>query len=86
LAEGAKQLYIHKQPVTVRARVVQMNGLSGHADYHELLHWLESIKAAPRRVFVTHGEEEQSAAMADHLVQERGWECYRPELNETVQL
>ncbi|MBD3332945.1 MBL fold metallo-hydrolase, partial [candidate division GN15 bacterium] len=52
LVDGDKIVYIHKQPVDVRAKLVQIQGLSGHADYHELLHWLEGIQVPPKRVFV----------------------------------
>ena len=52
LAEGARELYIHKQLVPVNAQVVALHGLSGHADYHELLHWLEPWDQPPRTVFV----------------------------------
>jgi len=63
-----------------------MHGLSGHADYNELLHWLEPMEKAPKRVFLTHGEKEQSEAMAEQLAEDRGWECYIPRLHETVEL
>jgi metallo-beta-lactamase family protein len=86
LAEGATELSIHKQLFQVRARIVQMHGLSGHADYYEILHWLEPLKQAPRKVFVTHGEPEQAAAMAQHLTESRGWDCHVPHLGEAVEL
>jgi metallo-beta-lactamase family protein len=86
LAEGATELSIHKQLFQVKARIVQMHGLSGHADYYEILHWLEPLKQAPRKVFVTHGEPEQAAAMAQHLTESRGWDCHIPHLGEAVEL
>ena len=86
LAEGAKEISIHKQLFKVNAQVVHLNGLSGHADFYEILHWLEPVVRAPRRVFITHGEPEQSQAMAQHLKKERGWECHIPQLGETVEL
>ncbi|RKX26225.1 MAG: MBL fold metallo-hydrolase [Candidatus Zixiibacteriota bacterium] len=86
LADGATEIRIHKRPVEVGAKVVVMQGLSGHADFHELLHWLEPITNAPSRVFVTHGEKQQSEAMAQHIKEERGWDCHIPTLHETVEL
>ena len=86
LAKGSDTVFIHKMPVTVRARIVSMEALSGHADWYELLHWLEPIKRAPKRVFVTHGEPTQSAAMAEHLREERGWETMIPALDQAVEL
>lgn len=86
LTEGERTIYIHKQPVEVKAAVRQLHGLSGHADYLELLHWLEPVAAAPKTVFVTHGEESQSQAMVEHLRSERGWECVSPTLDQVVEL
>ncbi|MCC6963465.1 MAG: MBL fold metallo-hydrolase [candidate division Zixibacteria bacterium] len=83
LADGAEMVYIHKMPVDVRARIVKFEGMSGHADWYELLHWLEPVKYQPKKVFITHGESEQSAAMALHLKDERGWETIIPKLDET---
>lgn len=86
LAQGDKLVYIHKTPIEVAARIVRLDGLSGHADYIEMLHWLEPLKDAPRKVFVTHGEESSSAAMAERLKREKGWECVIPSLDQKVEL
>jgi metallo-beta-lactamase family protein len=86
LADGATEISIHKQLFKVKARVVHMHGLSGHADFFEILHWLEPLDQAPRTVFVTHGEPDQASAMAKHLLDERGWRCHIPRLGETVEL
>jgi len=86
LADGADLIYIHKQPVEVKAKLVKLYSLSGHADYNEILHWLEPVKTAPKKVFITHGEPTQSEAMAGHLTAERGWECHIPALHDTVEL
>ena len=86
LADGATEISIHKQTFKVNARVVHLHGLSGHADFYEILHWLEPVKQPPRRVFVTHGERDQSEAMAAHLKNDRGWTCHIPRLGETVEL
>ncbi|MEW5796980.1 MAG: MBL fold metallo-hydrolase, partial [Candidatus Zixiibacteriota bacterium] len=55
LAEGAAEISIHNHPDKVHAGVVHFHGLSGHADFYEILHWLEPVKTPPRMVFVTHG-------------------------------
>ncbi len=86
LAEGATELSIHKQIFPVKAKVVNFHGLSGHADFYEILHWLEPMREAPRKVFVTHGEPDQAAAMAQHFTKERGWDCHIPKLGETAEL
>ncbi|MCX6826581.1 MAG: MBL fold metallo-hydrolase, partial [candidate division Zixibacteria bacterium] len=86
LMDGETTVYIHKTMVRVRAKIVTIYGLSAHADYSELLRWLQPFKRKPRRVFVTHGEISQSEAMAGHLKKERGWDCLIPTLDQTVEL
>lgn len=86
ILDGDKLVYIHKTSVDVKARIIKLMSLSGHADYYELMHWLEPMTRQPRMVFVTHGEKEESKAMADHIKQERGWPCRIPSLDETVEL
>ncbi|MFQ5613535.1 MAG: MBL fold metallo-hydrolase RNA specificity domain-containing protein [Anaerolineae bacterium] len=57
----------------VRADVVRVEGYSAHADRNGLLNWLESGRQQgdPQRVFLVHGEEKSSLALADAL-RERG--------------
>jgi metallo-beta-lactamase family protein len=86
LQNGDKTVFIHKQPVEVKASVVTLGGLSGHADYYELLHWLEPLNGQPKRVFITHGEISQSEAMAHHLRREKGWPSLIPSMDQTVEL
>lgn len=86
LLDGEKLVYIHKQQIEVKAKIVTVSSLSGHADYYEILHWLESIKKAPKRVFITHGEPDQATAMAEHIQKERGWETLIPTLDQRVEL
>lgn len=86
LVDGAKQIHIHKQPVDVNARIENFSGLSGHADYYEILHWVEKIARKPAKVFITHGEKSQSESLAGKFKEEKGWDCHIPNLNETVEL
>ncbi|HEV7223672.1 MAG TPA: MBL fold metallo-hydrolase [Pirellulales bacterium] len=85
LQNGAKSLRIHNYNVPVRAAVVEVSGLSGHAGHGELLRWLEPL-AAPRRTFLTHGEKEAATALADELHATRGWETVVPRLGESFEL
>jgi metallo-beta-lactamase family protein len=66
----------------VRARVVQVEGLSAHADYREMLDWIAASKIAPRHVFVTHGEPSTADALSRRLRDELGWSARVPGLGE----
>jgi metallo-beta-lactamase family protein len=41
--------------------------MSGHADQNELLEWVEPLVPTLKKVFLVHGEPEQSAALAKLL-------------------
>ncbi|MEK7775250.1 MAG: MBL fold metallo-hydrolase [Candidatus Zixiibacteriota bacterium] len=86
LLDGEKMVYIHKQPIEVKAKIVTYGGLSGHGDYTELLQWLKPFRTPPRRVFITHGEPAMASAMAEHLSTERQWQCHIPVMDESVEL
>lgn len=86
ILEGDKTVYIHKQPVEVKAQTVKLLGLSGHADSYELFHWLEPWKEKPKKVFVIHGEPTRSNKMAEDISAKLNWETVVPKLNETFEL
>ncbi len=77
LLDGAQSISIHGQRVAVAAEIVQMQGLSAHADCEELLRWARALPAPPRRIFLNHGEDPPRKALAA-AIQELGWP--RPEL------
>jgi metallo-beta-lactamase family protein len=86
LREGADELKIHGQYVRVRAQVATIDGLSAHADYEEILAWLEHSQIAPQQVFVTHGEPAPADAMRRRLRDAFAWRVSVPEQGEVVEL
>lgn len=62
LLAGKPTVKIHGNPVQVRSEVVNVDGLSAHADHSELMYWLGSAPQRPRRVFLVHGEPAASDA------------------------
>ncbi len=85
LQNGAATLRIHGEDVPVRARVASLSGLSAHADEAELVRWLATFPAPPRRTFLIHGEPgalEAARARLDRM----GWACEVPSHLETFEL
>jgi metallo-beta-lactamase family protein len=82
ILEGAPQIRILGQTLPVRARVTKINGFSAHADQKGLAHWLDGFKTPPRRLFVTHGDADVAAKMADRVRHERHWTVDLPEYRE----
>jgi metallo-beta-lactamase family protein len=67
LQDGWKTVKIFGIPERVEAEVVMLDALSGHADSDELLDWMKPMTSTLKRVFLVHGEPEQSAAMAQAI-------------------
>jgi metallo-beta-lactamase family protein len=86
LLEGANELKLLGQYVPVRAKVTQIEGLSAHADYGEMIEWLRGSRLAPRRVFVTHGEPAAADALRRRLHEAFGWDAIAPDFGTSFEL
>lgn len=85
LIEGHKQVKIFGEEHPVKAEIVKMNGLSGHADADELIGWAGAINKKPRKTFLVHGEAEPAHALKKRLQSELHFdEVYVPELHDVV--
>lgn len=56
LLNGAHELKIHGRFYPVKAKAVEILGLSAHADQTELIAWVKKIEPAPKQVMLVHGE------------------------------
>jgi metallo-beta-lactamase family protein len=86
LADGAQEIKIHGQIIPVRAQVRVIHTLSAHADYGEILHWLEGFQRPPRATYVVHGEPSASEALQRHIQEKFGWHVEIPDYAQTVPL
>jgi metallo-beta-lactamase family protein len=87
IIEGSRYVRIMKEDVPVRCHVERIGGLSAHADWAEVLRWLEPLEQTPpRSVFTTHGEPEAAAAMAGHIRERFGWRVDPPQYGDHVEL
>lgn len=71
IKNGQSPVNIFGEPHQVKAQVASLDSLSGHADKNELLAHVDRIKGNLKKIFITHGEEEQSLAFADTLKEAR---------------
>lgn len=70
LLDGARTVKLFGEEIAVRAEIVKLNSISGHADDNGLLRWVNAIAPAPTRVFVNHGDEEACEAFTARLTEE----------------
>lgn len=86
ILEGARDVRIHGESVTVRADVRQVPALSAHADQDGLVEWVGALRKPPRAVFLVHGEPKSRDALSAALRSKYGWTVARPEEGEAVEL
>lgn len=86
IVDGKKEVRILGQMYPVKAKVVRIHGFSAHADRDELLEWLMELEAAPRAVFVVHGESESALEFGDYVRERTGWDVSVPAYEEEVVL
>jgi len=67
IVEREPRIRIFGRMYRLKARVKTLNGFSSHADSKELADWLEPGADRIKQVFVVHGEEDQSQALAETL-------------------
>jgi metallo-beta-lactamase family protein len=86
VADGEKQVKVLGQWVPVKCSTEKIGGFSAHADWKEVVRWLEGMPSPPRRVFVTHGEAGSAAAMAARIRERFGWEIEVPQYGEKFEM
>jgi len=67
IVERREKIKIFGEEYKLRARVEAIDAFSAHADRDELLEYVNHTKNSLKGVFVLHGEEEQSQALADGI-------------------
>lgn len=77
IVEGAEEVKLFGEMITVRAHICKLAGMSGHADKNGLLEWIDGFAKKPERVFVIHGESSICDSFRDCL-EERGFSAYAP--------
>jgi metallo-beta-lactamase family protein len=86
ILDGNPTVRIHGRSLSVRARVTQLQGISGHADRDGLTKWLSYLQTPPRHVFVAHGEESVSVSFAKHIRETLHFDATVPEYQQVVEL
>lgn len=86
ILDGQKEVKVLGQYVPVRCHVERIGSFSAHADWQEVLRWLEGLPAPPRQTFLTHGEPEAASAMAAHIRERFGWETRVPGYGDRFEL
>ena len=86
LLDGAQSVKLFGEDVAVRAKIVNFQGLSSHADRDHLLDWISRYKAPkPQHVFVVHGDREVAPLFAE-TISAMGFTAHAPQYTEEYDL
>lgn len=72
LTHGHDKIKIHGDYIPVNASIENLEALSSHGDYQQIINWLKCIPE-PIKTFVTHGEATAADCMRSHLKEQLGW-------------
>jgi len=85
MINGEPTIRIHGRDLEVRARLMQISGFSAHADWTEMLRWMDGFTTPPRQVLLVHGEDSALEAMRARVAL-KGWPVAVPKHLERVEL
>lgn len=84
MVAGKKTVRIHGEEVTIRAEVAQLDSISAHADWPEIVDWLRNFTSPPRELVIVHGEPPAAEALAQHVQDSLHWATHIAQDGETV--
>ena len=86
ILNGDSEVPIFGEPTPLRAEVISLDELSGHADQGELIEWMRPLAPKLKKVFLVHGEPQQGAALAEVIRQEFKLDVQQPSRGHSFQL
>ena len=78
LLEGAKDVKLFGEEIEVKADIIRLEGVSGHADKYGLTAWIQAFETPLRQVFVVHGENTVCEEFTRYLGEELGFAAAAP--------
>lgn len=78
IVDGAKEVRLFGETITINAHIEQLSGVSGHADKDGLLRWITHFDPKPINVFVVHGEDTVADAFVQNLTEEYNYNAIAP--------
>jgi metallo-beta-lactamase family protein len=84
ILDGAEEIRLFGKKFPLKMKVKRIEGFSAHAGKDELFDWIMNIKKAPRRIFITHGEENAAEHFSKYLHENTSWNTFVPEYKDSV--
>lgn len=74
IVEGASEVTLFGEKISVKAQIHNLQGFSGHADKNGLMTWLGGFEKEPKKIFLVHGEMDAKDDFAASIKAELGYE------------
>jgi metallo-beta-lactamase family protein len=85
IVDGAREVRLLGETVSVKAKVFTIGGFSAHADQNDLLEWAGHFESHPK-VFLVHGEPSASDSLAAKIKERLRLDVYIPKWKERLLL
>lgn len=86
LLEGDKEIKIYGRYYSVKANILEIQGLSAHGDQKNLLNWLSDLQNKPQKLFLVHGENEPADEMRIKITENYGFDCCVPLMGTEIEI
>ncbi len=86
IVDGDKEIYIHGNPVALRACVVNIHGFSAHKDSDHLIEFVDSTKETLKKVFIVLGEPKSAYFLGQRIHEVYNVPVLVPEKGNRVEL
>ncbi len=74
IVEGASEVTLFGEKISVKAQIHNLQGFSGHADKNGLMTWLGGFQQPPKQIFLVHGEMDAKDDFAASVKSELGYD------------
>ena len=86
LLEGDKEVKIYGKNYSVKANILEIEGLSAHGDQNDLVNWLSALENTPTKVFLVHGENQPADELQMKIIERYGFDCAIPLMGQEFDL
>ena len=86
ILDGASEIKIYGKYLSVKATVLEIEGLSAHGDQNDLLNWMSVLENKPKKVFLVHGENQPADELRIKIQERYGFECTIPLMGQEFEI
>ncbi|HOK40901.1 MAG TPA: MBL fold metallo-hydrolase [bacterium] len=87
ILDGEKIVRIHNEPVSVKAKIVNLESFSAHADRPMIISWLTNFIKFPYHIFLVHGEDIELKGLKEAIISNFSFDkIFIPEIGDKFEI